>query len=154
MYPATHDRPNAIAVGQSATETRREIGIFLAMAFGFAWLLWGYWVVAMPPGGLVIGADRIATSLRGIGPLFLSPRKAPKKGPHVRRMRANGSDHQRSPLVPKVPMIMGFLNRARIFANRPLVPWRRLELPRLASHGPEPCASTNSATRAPMGAVP
>ncbi len=32
--------------------------------------------------------------------------------------------------------------------EKPLVPWRRLELPRLAAHGPEPCASTNSATRA------
>lgn len=38
----------------------REAAGFLALTFGFAWLLWGYWVVAMPPGGLVIS------------PLFLS----------------------------------------------------------------------------------
>ena len=35
--------------------------------------------------------------------------------------------------------------------KRPLVPWRGLEPPRRETHGPEPCASTNSATRATDG---
>jgi membrane protease YdiL (CAAX protease family) len=43
----------------------RAIALFLAIAFGFAWLLWGNWVVAMPPGGLVIGPAFIACAIIG-----------------------------------------------------------------------------------------
>ena len=41
----------------------------------------------------------------------------------------------------------------RIISNSQLVPRRGLEPPRLAAHGPEPCASTNSATWARRGAL-
>lgn len=41
----------------------------------------------------------------------------------------------------------------RIVSNREMVPRRGLEPPRLAAHGPEPCASTNSATWARRGAL-
>jgi membrane protease YdiL (CAAX protease family) len=38
---------------------------FIAITFGWAWLLWGYWVFAMPPGGVVISAPFLATALAG-----------------------------------------------------------------------------------------
>jgi membrane protease YdiL (CAAX protease family) len=39
--------------------------MFLLGAFAGAWVLWGYWVVAMPPGGLQISPLFIACALLG-----------------------------------------------------------------------------------------
>jgi uncharacterized protein len=50
---------------QVAGSTRRETALFLALTFGFAWLLWGYWVIAMPPGGLVISPAFIMCAIVG-----------------------------------------------------------------------------------------
>ncbi len=44
---------------------RAVVPPFLLLTFGWAWLLWGYWVVAMPPGGLVISPAFIVTALLG-----------------------------------------------------------------------------------------
>jgi membrane protease YdiL (CAAX protease family) len=44
---------------------RRSIVAFLLLAFGGAWILWGYWVFAMPPGGLVITPVFIVCALAG-----------------------------------------------------------------------------------------
>lgn len=41
------------------------IWLFLAGTFGWAWLLWGYWVVAMPPGGLQVGPAFIVCAIAG-----------------------------------------------------------------------------------------
>jgi membrane protease YdiL (CAAX protease family) len=41
------------------------IAVYLAVTFLFAWLLWGYWVAAMPPGGLVISPAFIACAIVG-----------------------------------------------------------------------------------------
>ncbi|EAS48785.1 hypothetical protein SI859A1_03421 [Aurantimonas manganoxydans SI85-9A1] len=57
---------------------------------------------------------------------------------------------ERSVLFWGVWLLSGSL---RIISNSQLVPRRGLEPPRLAAHGPEPCASTNSATWARRGAL-
>jgi len=44
---------------------RRGVLLFLAGTFGWAWLLWGYWVVAMPPGGLQITPAFLACAIVG-----------------------------------------------------------------------------------------
>jgi len=77
-----------------------EIGGFLGLTFGFAWLLWGYWVVAMPAGGLVISplfvgcaiVGGLAPSLAGIvitalrsGPAAVLPLLATIARPVARR---------------------------------------------------------------------
>ena len=41
------------------------IAVYLAATFVFAWLLWGYWVVAMPPGGLVVSPAFIVCAIVG-----------------------------------------------------------------------------------------
>lgn len=66
MPPATSDKPNASGARAFwAAGSAREIAPFLAVAYGFAWLLWGYWVVAMPPGGLVISPAFIVCAIVG-----------------------------------------------------------------------------------------
>lgn len=49
------------------TTAARTAGVplFLLLTFGWAWALWGYWVVAMPPGGLVIGPAFILCAIIG-----------------------------------------------------------------------------------------
>jgi uncharacterized protein len=44
---------------------RRPVALFLALTFGWAWLLWGYWVFAMPPGGLVLSPAFLVTAIVG-----------------------------------------------------------------------------------------
>lgn len=44
---------------------RSDSLVFLAGTFGWAWLLWGYWVVAMPAGGLQLSPAFLATALAG-----------------------------------------------------------------------------------------
>ena len=44
---------------------RRPITLFLALTFGWAWLLWGYWVFAMPPGGLVLSPAFLLMAIVG-----------------------------------------------------------------------------------------
>jgi membrane protease YdiL (CAAX protease family) len=39
--------------------------VYLASTFLFAWLLWGYWVVAMPAGGLLVSPAFIACAIIG-----------------------------------------------------------------------------------------
>ncbi len=41
------------------------VGLYLALTFAFAWLLLGYWVVAMPAGGLVISPAFIVCAIVG-----------------------------------------------------------------------------------------
>jgi uncharacterized protein len=41
------------------------VALFLLGAFGWAWLLWGYWVFAMPPGGLQVSAAFIVCAIVG-----------------------------------------------------------------------------------------
>ena len=49
-----------------ASGTHRPIvPLFLLLTFAWAWLLWGYWVVAMPPGGLVISPAFVVAALLG-----------------------------------------------------------------------------------------
>jgi membrane protease YdiL (CAAX protease family) len=43
----------------------RQVALFLIVTFSFAWVLWGYWVVAMPPGGLVISPAFIMCAIVG-----------------------------------------------------------------------------------------
>jgi uncharacterized protein len=55
-----------MAITTGTTSTRRTwIGLFLVGTFGWAWLFWGYWVVAMPAGGLQISPAFIACALIG-----------------------------------------------------------------------------------------
>lgn len=42
-----------------------SVAIFLGLTFAWAWLLWGYWVVAMPPGGLQISAAFMVCAIVG-----------------------------------------------------------------------------------------
>jgi membrane protease YdiL (CAAX protease family) len=44
---------------------RKAVWLFLAGTFGWAWLLWGYWVVAMPPGGLQVSPAFILCAIIG-----------------------------------------------------------------------------------------
>lgn len=46
-------------------ESRSSVWLFLAGTFGWAWLLWGYWVFAMPPGGLQISAAFVICAIVG-----------------------------------------------------------------------------------------
>lgn len=43
----------------------RPVSLFLALTFAWAWLLWGYWVVAMPPGGLVLSPQFLVMAIVG-----------------------------------------------------------------------------------------
>ncbi len=43
----------------------RGIPLFLALTFAWAWLLWGYWVITMPPGGLVMSPAFLITAMIG-----------------------------------------------------------------------------------------
>jgi membrane protease YdiL (CAAX protease family) len=45
--------------------TRQSVGLFLAATFAWAWLLWGYWVFAMPPGGLQISPAFVVCAIVG-----------------------------------------------------------------------------------------
>jgi membrane protease YdiL (CAAX protease family) len=51
------------AGGSTARAT--AVWLFLAGTFGWAWLLWGYWVVAMPPGGLEVSPAFIVCAIIG-----------------------------------------------------------------------------------------
>lgn len=44
---------------------RTSAPAFLILTFAWAWVFWGYWVVAMPPGGLVITPAFIACAIVG-----------------------------------------------------------------------------------------
>ena len=44
---------------------RAPIAVFLVGTFVWAWALWGYWVVAMPPGGLVVSAPFVLCAIIG-----------------------------------------------------------------------------------------
>ncbi len=44
---------------------RREVPLFLLLTFGWAWALWGWWVVAMPPGGLVLSPAFLVCAMVG-----------------------------------------------------------------------------------------
>ena len=47
---------------------RRDLpqsAIFVGLTFGWAWLLWGYWVFAMPPGGLQLSPQFLVCALLG-----------------------------------------------------------------------------------------
>lgn len=44
---------------------RRPVTLFLVLTFGWAWLLWGYWVFAMPPGGLVLSPSFLVMAMLG-----------------------------------------------------------------------------------------
>ena len=54
------DHPTSRSATGAAT-----LPVFLAITFGWAWGLWGYWVVAMPPGGLQISAPFIVCAILG-----------------------------------------------------------------------------------------
>lgn len=60
--PAGAQHSTALWTSQGAG---RDVVIFLVITFGFAWILWGYWVVAMPPGGLVITPAFIVCAIVG-----------------------------------------------------------------------------------------
>jgi len=45
--------------------SRAPISVFLAGTFAWAWLLWGYWISAMPPGGLQLSPAFLATAIVG-----------------------------------------------------------------------------------------
>jgi membrane protease YdiL (CAAX protease family) len=48
---------------------RRPTVLFLLLTFAWAWVLWGYWVFAMPPGGLVLSpAFLIMAIVGGLAP--------------------------------------------------------------------------------------
>ena len=48
---------------------RHATAIFFALSYFWAWALWGYWIPAMPPGGLVITPAFLASALAGgLGP--------------------------------------------------------------------------------------
>lgn len=58
----------AVAVVSNRATTAqpsRALGYFLAGTFGWAWLLWGYWVFAMPPGGLQVSPAFILCAVVG-----------------------------------------------------------------------------------------
>lgn len=44
---------------------RWPIAVFLALTFAGAWALWGYWVFAMPPGGLVLSHTFLVMAIIG-----------------------------------------------------------------------------------------
>jgi hypothetical protein len=48
---------------------RRPVAALFVLAYLWAWALWGYWIPAMPPGGLVISAPFLVMALAGgLGP--------------------------------------------------------------------------------------
>lgn len=49
----------------SARQSALPMLAFVVLAFGGAWLLWGYWVFAMPPGGLIVSPAFILSALAG-----------------------------------------------------------------------------------------
>jgi membrane protease YdiL (CAAX protease family) len=60
-------RPGVLAATASAdmSEFAPQVRLFLFGAFAWAWLLWGYWVIAMPRGGLQLSAAFLACALVG-----------------------------------------------------------------------------------------
>ncbi len=48
-----------------AWAARAPVTAFLAGTFLWAWLLWGYWVVAMPPGGLALSPFFLVSAILG-----------------------------------------------------------------------------------------
>lgn len=44
---------------------RYPVAAFVVFAYLWAWLLWGYWIPAMPPGGLVIAPAFLVMALAG-----------------------------------------------------------------------------------------
>jgi hypothetical protein len=65
---------------------------------------------------------------------------------HLNRIIVDASDAKKQK-TPRAKNFAGFsFYCADCLANHLLVPKRGLEPPHLAAHGPEPCASTNSAT--------
>jgi membrane protease YdiL (CAAX protease family) len=68
---------------------RTAVWLFLAGTFGWAWLLWGYWVVAMPPGGLQVSPAFILCAITGgLAPSLaaLGVTYATKRGAAVARL--------------------------------------------------------------------
>jgi len=49
----------------SPTRSKAAVPLYLGLTFVWAWALWGYWVVAMPPGGLQISAGFLACAILG-----------------------------------------------------------------------------------------
>lgn len=53
------------AVSRVPSWASRQVPLFLLGTFGWAWSLWGYWVLAMPAGGLRISAAFVVCALLG-----------------------------------------------------------------------------------------
>jgi membrane protease YdiL (CAAX protease family) len=65
MASTTLDRRS----GLSSWAARAPVTVFLAATFLWAWLLWGYWIPAMPPGGLQMSpAFLVSAILGGLAP--------------------------------------------------------------------------------------
>ena len=43
----------------------RPVALFVTLTFLWAWAFWGYWVVFMPPGGLVLSPGFLASAIIG-----------------------------------------------------------------------------------------
>jgi uncharacterized protein len=56
---------SAAASGTLTLAKRMPIWSFLAGTFVWAWVLWGYWMLAMPPGGLQISPAFIICAIAG-----------------------------------------------------------------------------------------
>ena len=51
--------------GASLARGGVAVPLFVGITFLWAWALWGYWVVAMPPGGLQVSAAFIVCAIVG-----------------------------------------------------------------------------------------
>lgn len=49
----------------SRLAARAPVAVFLLGTFAWAWLLWGYWIPAMPPGGLDFSPAFLVTAIGG-----------------------------------------------------------------------------------------
>jgi uncharacterized protein len=57
--------PSAPSRQPAGLAQRAPVAVFLAITFAWAWSLWGYWLFAMPPGGIVITPAFMVTAIVG-----------------------------------------------------------------------------------------
>ncbi len=63
--PVSGPEPASGPASGASRIARAPVTIYLLLAFASAWLLWGYWVPAMPPGGIQVSVVFIICALAG-----------------------------------------------------------------------------------------
>lgn len=65
MVAARHDVEHTPVSALGRLAAAAPVTAFLIGTFGWAWLLWGYWIPAMPPGGLELSPAFLACAIGG-----------------------------------------------------------------------------------------